>query len=274
MAGLCAPVIMGVLNATPDSFSDGGVHDDVGRAVGWAQRLVHDGAAIVDVGGESTRPGATPVELGEELRRVLPVLDGIDSLGLDCTLSIDTRHAAVAAEALRHGASIVNDVSALSDPQMAAVVAGADAGVVLMHMRGEPQTMQSGEIYYDDVVAQVRTFLAERIERALAAGIARDKIWIDPGIGFGKALAHNLALTRGLDRLTELGCAIVYGPSRKRFLGEVTGRGVEDRERATAAACAIAVEGGADVVRVHDVAAVKDAVAMGWAVRSQSAETA
>jgi dihydropteroate synthase len=259
------PLLMGILNITPDSFSDGGklIHPHV--ALERARRLVADGAHLLDVGGESTRPGAPPVSAAEELARVVPVLDLIRGLGVP--ISIDTSKAEVAAAALSRGASIVNDVTALSDPEMAPLCAERRCAVILMHMRGTPRTMQEGEIVYDDVVRDVRDFLAARVEAACAAGIARDSLLVDPGIGFGKRLPHNLALTRGLGAIAELGRPVVYGASRKRFLGEITGRPVEERDRATAAACVAAVLAGAHVLRVHDVAAVRDAVLVAEATR-------
>lgn len=254
------PLLMGVLNATPDSFSDGGALTSVDDALRRAEAQVAAGARILDVGGESTRPGALKVDAAVERQRVLPIVTALTWHRFPVAVSVDTSKAEVAAAALDHGATIVNDVTALADPRMAAVVAAADAALILMHMRGEPRTMQEGVIHYDDVVGEVRAFLAARIEIAVAGGVSRDRILVDPGIGFGKTVAHNIALTKGLRSLAALGRPVVYGPSRKRFLGEITGRPVEDRDRATAAACALALELGAHVLRVHDVAAVRDAV--------------
>ncbi len=252
------PLLMGILNITPDSFSDGGTLADPHVALERARRLVEDGADILDVGGESTRPGATPVGASEEIARVAPVLEAVTQLGVP--VSIDTYKASVARAALDRGAAIVNDVTALSDEAMAPLCAERGCGLILMHMRGTPSTMQEGDIVYGDVVREVRDYLAERIERAELAGMSRQRLLVDPGIGFGKRLEHNLALTRGLAALGELGRPVVYGASRKRFLGEITGKPASERDVATAAACVGAVLAGAHVLRVHDVAAVRDAV--------------
>ena len=261
------PVLMGVLNATPDSFSDGGSLLTIDDAVRRAEEQVEAGATILDVGGESTRPGAAPVDSETEIARVLKVITAIDWHNFPVAISIDTAKADVARAALEHGATIVNDVTALRDPAMGPMVARHGAALVLMHMRGEPRTMQQGEVHYDDVVAEVHGHLASAVERAVAAGVGRERILVDPGIGFGKTLAHNLALTRGLGNLASLGRPVVYGPSRKRFLGELTGHEVGDRDRATAAACVAAVLAGAHVLRVHDVAAIRDAVLVATALR-------
>lgn len=263
---LTEPQIMGVINATPDSFSDGGRALAVNAAVALAQEHLEAGAAILDVGGESTRPGALPVSAEEEIRRVVPVIEAIATGWPEALVSIDTSKAEVAAAALAVGAQIINDVTALGDPQMAPLAAERGAGVVLMHMRGTPRTMQSQPIHYHDVVVEVRAALQEALTRGARAGIDMARMMIDPGIGFGKELTHNLVLTRRLHELADLGVPIVYGPSRKRFLGEVTGRDVHDRDRATAAACCAAVMAGAKVVRVHHVAAVIDAVRLGAAL--------
>lgn len=264
------PVVMGILNITPDSFSDGGTYADVGAVVQRALELVAHGAQILDVGGESTRPGADPVDVATELARVVPVVRALANAKLPVALSIDTRKAAVADAALAAGAVIVNDVTALTDAQMASVAARHGAIVILMHMRGDPQTMQQGPIAYDDVVTTVRDYLAAAMGRALSAGIARERIWLDPGIGFGKDVTHNLLLTKGLATLALLGQPVVYGPSRKRFLGAITGRDVGDRDAATAAACAAAILYGAHVLRVHDAEATRDAIAIATAVRDAS----
>lgn len=261
------PLLMGAINVTPDSFSDGGRFVDVDRAVTHAESLVAAGAAILDIGGESTRPGAAAVTVDEELARVSPVIEALAARQLDVAISVDTSKATVAAAALDRGAVIVNDVTAGADQDMAPLIADRGAGWILMHMRGEPRTMQAGPIQYDDVVAEVVAFLEDAVQRAVDAGVARKRLLIDPGIGFGKELAHNLTLTKELQTLTRLGLPVVYGPSRKLFLGEVTGRDVDDRERATAAACALAVLRGASILRIHDVAAVRDAVALATAVR-------
>jgi dihydropteroate synthase len=261
------PIFMGVLNVTPDSFSDGGQLDTVDAAVTRARELITAGAAIIDVGGESTRPGSESVAAATQIARIAPVVEQLVRARVEAAISVDTSSASVAEAALERGATIVNDVTALSDPAMAPLVAEHRAALVLMHMRGEPRTMQVGEIVYDDVVAEVSAALDEAVQRAVDSGVARSRILVDPGIGFGKTAEHNLTLTRRLGELSGLGRPVVYGPSRKQFLGVVTGRGVEDRDRATAAACAIAVANGAHVLRVHDVAAARDAVAVGAAIR-------
>jgi dihydropteroate synthase len=249
---------MGVVNVTPDSFSDGGLYLDAGAAIAHGRRLAAEGADILDVGGESTRPGAEPVAEAEELRRVLPVLDGLAGAGP--RLSIDTSKAAVAQAALQAGATIVNDVTALrSDPEMAALLAGHDCDVCLMHMLGEPRTMQR-DPRYDDVVDDVKAFLSARLEHAVAAGIAEERVWLDPGIGFGKTVTHNLELLRRLPELVALGRPIVVGTSRKSFLGRITGRGPHERVPGTIATNVLALAAGARVFRVHDVAEVRDAL--------------
>ena len=254
--------IMGVVNVTPDSFSDGGSFDDPAQAVLHARRLAAEGAGILDVGGESTRPGAAPVPAAEEIERTLPVVEGIAALGLPVQVSIDTMKAPVAAAAIRAGASYVNDVSALRhDPELADLVAGAGVDVCLMHMLGEPRTMQR-DPRYGDVVDDVKAFLEERLAFATAAGIAEERIELDPGIGFGKTLEHNLALLRRLRELTALGRPLVIGTSRKSFLGRLTGRDVTERVHATVATSVMALERGASVFRVHDVAATADALAV------------
>jgi dihydropteroate synthase len=252
------PVIMGVVNVTPDSFSDGGEWLDPAAAIAHGHALVAQGAAILDIGGESTRPGAEPVSEAEELRRVLPVLDGLAGAG--ARLSIDTSKAAVAAAALDAGASIVNDVTALrGDPQMAALVAQRGCEVCLMHMLGEPRTMQR-DPRYGDVVDDVREFLEQRLEHATAAGIARERVWLDPGIGFGKTIDHNLELLARLDEIVAIGRPVVVGTSRKSFLGKITGRGPGERIAGTIATNVLALTRGASVFRVHDVAEAHDAL--------------
>jgi dihydropteroate synthase len=248
---------MGVLNVTPDSFSDGGEHLDAERAVEHARTLVAEGADIVDVGGESTRPYAEPVPEAEELRRVIGVIERLPGV----PVSIDTSKAAVARAALDAGATYVNDVTAFrGDPAMAAVVAEHGAGCCLMHMLGEPRTMQD-DPRYDDVVSDVKAFLEERMAFAVAEGVPEDRIELDPGIGFGKTVAHNLELLDRLDELTTLGRPLVVGVSRKGFLGRITGREVPaDRVAATVAANVLALERGASVFRVHDVPATRDAL--------------
>jgi dihydropteroate synthase len=252
--------LLGVVNVTPDSFSDGGEFVEAGVALAHGRRLSGEGAAIVDVGGESTRPGADPVAAEHELARVLPVIEGLVAAGI--AVSIDTSKAVVAEAALAAGAVLVNDVTALrGDPEMAGVVAAAGADLCLMHMLGEPRTMQE-DPRYEDVVGEVEAFLAERAEVAVAAGIARDRIVLDPGIGFGKTLAHNLALLRALPRLAALG-PLLLGVSRKRFLGALTGRDAAgDRVAASVAAALYCYRGGAHLLRVHDVRATADALAV------------
>jgi dihydropteroate synthase len=253
--------IMGVINVTPDSFSDGGRYLDTAAAVAHGLDLEAEGAAILDVGGESTRPGAAPVAEAEELRRVIPVIEGLISSGSRAQISIDTSKAGVAARALDAGASLVNDVTALrADPKMAGLIADAGADCCLMHMLGDPRTMQR-DPHYDDVVGDIKAFLEERMALAVSAGIALERIMLDPGIGFGKTVEHNLELLRRLGELVTLGRPVVIGTSRKSFLGRLTGRNApEDRVAATVATNVIAFERGARVFRVHDVAPVRDAL--------------
>ena len=253
------PKVMGIVNVTPDSFSDGGMAGTLEGAVAYALRLIAEGADLLDLGGESSRPGAEPVPLDEELRRVIPVVEALRTL-VTVPISVDTTKAEVARQALRAGASIVNDIRGLDgDPELSRLVAEAGAGVVLMHMAGTPQTMQV-DPRYDDVVREVRDDLARRIERAEASGIPRDRIAIDPGVGFGKTLAHNLELLRNLDRFANLGCALLVGTSRKGFLGTLTGRPVGGRATASVVSSLAAVARGANVVRVHDVGPMVDAI--------------
>jgi dihydropteroate synthase len=254
------PVLMGVLNVTPDSFSDGGLYLDVEAAVAHGEELAREGAGVVDVGGESTRPGADPVAEGDEVERVVPVVERLAAGGA-VTVSIDTRKAAVAEAALQAGARIVNDVSAFRhDPLMAGVVASSGAGCCLMHMLGDdPRTMQAGP-RYDDVVSDVRAFLEERLAFAVGEGVPEDRIWLDPGIGFGKTVEHNLELLRRLDEIVAIGRPVVIGTSRKSFLGRLTGRGEREREAATIATNVLAFERGASVFRVHEVRGTLDAL--------------
>ena len=249
------PLIMGIVNVTPDSFSDGGRFLDPGRAIEQANRLVEEGADILDIGGESTRPGADPVPVEEELARVLPVLRAVRDLPLP--VSVDTLKPEVMRVVLAEGASMINDVSALRAPGALDAVQGSRCGLCLMHMQGEPRTMQAAP-HYGNVVAEVRAFLAQRIAACEAAGIARERLVIDPGFGFGKSGRHNLTLLRGLQALRELGVPVLAGLSRKSTLGTITGRGSEDRLAASLAAALLAVERGASIVRVHDVAATRD----------------
>lgn len=256
---------MGVVNVTPDSFSDGGLFFDADIAIAHGLELEAEGAAILDIGGESTRPGAEPVGAAAELERVLPVIEGLRARGVSAQISIDTSKAAVAAKALDAGAAIVNDVTALrGDPEMAGLVAARGVPCCLMHMLGEPRTMQD-DPRYDDVVADVKAFLEERMAFAVAAGIPEERLLLDPGIGFGKTVEHNLELLARLDELVALGRPVVIGTSRKSFLGRVTGRPLDDRLAATIATNVLAYERGARVFRVHDVAPVRDALVIAGA---------
>jgi dihydropteroate synthase len=246
------PLLMGVLNVTPDSFSDGGLFLDRDAAVEHGESLAADGADIVDVGGESTRPGADPVPLDEELRRVVPVVEDLAER-IGARISIDTSKLEVGRRALDAGATVVNDVTSLrAAPELAGVIADAGADCCLMHMLGEPRTMQE-DPRYDDVVADVKAFLGERLEFAVAEGIAEERIWLDPGIGFGKTLDHNLELLRRLDEIVALGRPVVVGTSRKSFLGRITGHAEDDRLGETIATNLIAWERGGSIFRVHDV---------------------
>ena len=251
--------IMGVLNVTPDSFSDGGEFLDADAAVAHAGELAADGADLLDVGGESTRPYAEPVPVDEELRRVVPVLERIGGLG--AALSIDTSKVAVARAALQAGATIVNDVTAFrSEPELAGLVADAGVDCCLMHMLGEPRTMQV-DPRYDDVVDDVKAFLEARMAFAIGEGVAEERILLDPGIGFGKTADHNLELLRRLDEIVAIGRPVVVGTSRKSFLGRITGRSVPaERVAGTVAANVLALERGAAVFRVHDVRETRDAL--------------
>jgi dihydropteroate synthase len=251
------PLVMGVVNVTPDSFSDGGLFFSADAAVAHGEQLADEGAAVLDVGGESTRPGADPVPLSAELERVVPVVARLR----DVRVSIDTRKAAVASAALEVGASIVNDVSAFRhDPDMAGVVADAGAGCCLMHMLGDdPRTMQA-DPHYEDVVSEVKAFLSERLSFAVSEGVAEERVWLDPGIGFGKTIDHNLELLRRLDEIVALGRPVVVGTSRKSFLGRLTGRAERERDAATVATNVMAFERGASVFRVHEVRGTVDAL--------------
>lgn len=253
------PLIMGVVNVTPDSFFDGGRYLDTEAAVAHAVRLVEEGADLLDVGAESTRPGADVVSEAEERRRAIPVVTAV-AKAVTVPISIDTSKAAVAREALDAGAVLVNDVTALrGDPSMVDVVARTGAGIVLMHMRGMPHTMQQAPSY-DDVIGEISAFFEERIRFAMAHGIVGRQIILDPGIGFGKLLGHNLTLLAQLHRFACFGCPLLVGVSRKAFLGQLVDRPVQDRQWATAAAVALAVDRGAGILRVHDVSAMNDVV--------------
>jgi dihydropteroate synthase len=263
------PLIMGVVNVTPDSFSDGGLFLDADAAVEHGLRLVDEGADILDVGGESTRPGAEPVGEEEERERVLPVVERL-ARDAGARLSIDTTKLAVARAALDAGATLVNDVSAFRfDPGMAALVAETGAGCCLMHMLGEPRTMQQ-DPRYDDVVSDVKAFLEERLAFAVSEGIEEERVWLDPGIGFGKTVEHNLELLRRLDEIVAIGRPVVVGTSRKSFLGKIAGGRDEDqRLPGTIATNVLALERGACVFRVHDVAQNVDALAVAAATFSR-----
>ncbi len=267
--------LMGIVNVTPDSFSDGGLYLDSDAAIEHGRRLAADGADVLDIGGESTRPGAAEVSTDDELARTVPVIASLAQRGQTPAvqapvgmpregsdpprISIDTSKSRVAAAALDAGATIVNDVTALrGDPELAALCAERGCEVVLMHMLGTPRTMQD-DPRYDDVVEDVKAFLAERIEHAVGQGVAEERIWVDPGIGFGKTVEHNLELTRRLGELRDLGRPIVFGSSRKSHLGAITGREVGERLGASVASNVLAMRAGADVLRVHDVAAMREA---------------
>ncbi len=253
--------VMGIVNVTPDSFSDGGLFLDPGAAVEHGLRLAGEGAAILDVGGESTRPGAEPVDAGEETARVAPVVERLAADGL--RVSIDTTKLEVARAALDAGAELVNDVSAFRfAPELAGLVAERGAGCCLMHMLGEPRTMQR-DPRYDDVVGEVKAFLEERLAFAVGEGVAEERVWLDPGIGFGKTVQHNLELIRRLDEIVAIGRPVVMGSSRKSFLGRVAGgRPEAERLPGTIATNVLALERGATIFRVHDVAPVVDALAV------------
>jgi dihydropteroate synthase len=258
------PRIMGVVNVTPDSFSDGGLFLDPERAVEHGRMLAREGAQILDVGGESTRPGAEPVAAEEEIERVEPVVGALAADGV--AVSIDTSKLAVATAALEAGARIVNDVTALrAEPGIAALCADRGAGLVLMHMQGTPRTMQEAPSY-EDVVDEVKAFLARRLALAVGEGVAEERVWLDPGIGFGKTLEHNLELLRRLPELIALGRPIVIGTSRKSFIGKLDGSPVQERLGGTIASTVLAVAAGAEVVRVHDVAEVRQALTVAEAV--------
>jgi dihydropteroate synthase len=255
---LTQPRIMGIVNVTDDSFSGDGLHGRSEAAIEQALRMVADGADMLDIGGESSRPGSAPVPLQQELDRVLPVIEGLRSCGVP--LSVDTIKPEVMSAALAAGADMINDITALQAPgALEAVAADANAAVCLMHMQNDPATMQA-DPRYGDVVGEVANFLAERVAACRAAGIVSDRIVIDPGFGFGKSLEHNLALLRRLDRIVELGVPVLVGMSRKSMLGQITGRPVAERMHASAAAAMLAVQRGAAMVRVHDVAATRDAL--------------
>jgi dihydropteroate synthase len=261
---LGAPVVMGVLNVTADSFSDGGRFENPDEALAQARRMIAQGAAIIDIGGESTRPGAMPVELAQELGRVIPVVQALRRES-PVFISVDTSKPEVMLAAVEAGADIINDVRALREPDALAAAAASGAGVCLMHMKGEPRTMQEAP-RYDDLLGEVESFLAERIAAGEAAGIPRARMVIDPGFGFGKRIADNLALLKHLGRFTRLGVPLAVGLSRKSMLAKLTGRAVDERTAGSVALAGIAVLNGARIVRAHDVAATFDAVRVAAAV--------
>jgi dihydropteroate synthase len=259
---------MGVVNVTDDSFYEGSRYPDATAADARARDLVESGADILDIGGESTRPGAHRIDVDEEWRRIGPALESIRGWA-EVLVSVDTRKPEVARRALDAGADIINDVTALESEEMASVVSAAGAGLVLMHMRGEPSTMQQRPVY-DDVVGEVRTFLSDRTRRAVAAGIPRESIWIDPGIGFGKTLQHNLTLLRELSAFAEVGPPVLVGTSRKSFIGHLLDRAPEARLFGTAGSVAAAILHGADAIRVHDVREMRDVARVVDAIREPS----
>lgn len=256
---LSRPLIMGIINVTPDSFSDGGNFVSTQAAIAHARQLVAEGADILDIGGESTRPGAQAVSLEEELQRVLPVLEGLKDINVP--VSVDTYKPEVMRAAVQAGASMINDVNALRAPGALDAVTACGAGVCLMHMQGTPQTMQQ-DPQYRDVLAEVTGFLRERVAVAEGAGLARERISIDPGIGFGKNLQHNLTLLRNIGALKAIGVPVLIGVSRKSLLGKITGLDIYDRVHVSVAAAVMAVSKGAAIVRVHDVKATKEALAV------------
>jgi dihydropteroate synthase len=263
---LGAPVVMGVLNVTPDSFSDGGRFADFEPAIARAAEMAREGAAIIDIGGESTRPGAADVSEEEELRRVLPVVEAL-AKRLDVPLSVDTSKPAVMRAAVAAGAGLINDVRALREPGALEAAVECSVPVCLMHMKGEPRTMQAAP-EYGDVVEEVCAFLAARVEACVRAGLPREHIVVDPGFGFGKTLAHNLALLAALDRIVDLGVPVLVGLSRKSMIGHVTGRSVEAREAGSLAAATLAAWQGAHIIRAHDVSGTVDALAIVQALRN------
>jgi dihydropteroate synthase len=268
LLSLVEPCVMGVVNVTPDSFSDGGRFSDTAGAVTHALRLVDEGAAIVDIGGESTRPGAPAVSIDEELRRVIPVIEQLRAR-VAVPISIDSRHAQVMRAALAAGADMVNDVQALQGPEALRVVADCGAGICLMHMQGDPRSMQQAP-HYNDVVTEVRDFLAARVAACRAAGIEEERIAIDPGIGFGKTRAHNLEILSKLQAFTALGRPIVIGVSRKSTIGALTGRPVTERLAGSIALATLAAARGAAIIRAHDVAATVDAMRIVSAMRGEA----
>lgn len=262
------PLVMGIVNVTPDSFFDGGAYLDPGAAVDHALRLIDEGADILDIGAESTRPGATPLDSEKESRRLIPVVSAV-AKSVSTPISVDTSKSLVARAAIDAGAVIINDITAMrGDGTMRHLITETGAGLVLMHMQGTPQTMQQAP-QYENVVAEVATFLSERVRFAMEGGIAKNQIILDPGIGFGKVLDHNLDLLAGLESLTRLGYPLLIGLSRKAFLGHLTNQPVEARLMGTAAAVSLAVEKGANILRVHDVAAMRDVMKVATAIKQR-----
>jgi len=263
------PVIMGIINVTPDSFSDGGKFADHKDAIEQAVKFASDGVDIIDIGGESTRPGSEPVSDEDELRRVLPVIEGIKEKGIEIPISIDTRKLIVAEKAVDAGAVIVNDVSALRDsPELGHFAAEKDLGLVLMHMLGRPREMQD-DPKYDDVISEISGFFVDRLEFATGCGVKRENIVMDPGIGFGKLLEHNITILRECGSFLKLGHPVLIGPSRKRFIGEILDKTVDQRLHGTIGACVAAMVSGARIFRVHDVGPVKEALDVAWTVLNQ-----
>ncbi len=264
---LTRPVVMGVLNVTADSFSDGGRFRERDAAIAHARQLLAEGAAIIDIGGESTRPGAEPVSEQQELDRVIPVIEALAGR-IDAVISVDTMKPVVMREAVRAGAGLINDVRALGEEGAIEAAAASGAAICLMHMQGMPRTMQQ-DPRYDDVVVEVDAFLRERVAACLAAGIAPERLCVDPGFGFGKTVEHNLQLLAGLPRLAAAGYPLLVGLSRKSMLGTLTGRTVNERLAGSLALATIAALHGAQIVRAHDVAATCDAITVAWAARQQ-----
>ena len=267
---LSRPVVMGVLNVTPDSFSDGGRFQDIGQALAHAHRMIEEGAALIDIGGESTRPGASPVDAEEELRRVLPLVNSL-ARKISVPISVDTTKPSVMRAVIDAGAGMINDVLALRTPGALEAVADSRAATCLMHMQGEPRTMQV-EPHYEDVVREVHDFLKERRDACVAAGVGGDRIVVDPGFGFGKTTAHNLALLSNLDRLLDLEVPVLAGLSRKSMIGKITGRQIDQRVHGSIALATIAILKGARIIRAHDVAPAVDAVKVATAVTVGEAE--
>lgn len=260
-------MVMGVLNVTPDSFSDGGLYLDVDAAVARGVQMARQGAAILDIGAESTRPGSAPVSVDQQMKRAIPVIEKLSSQ-IDIPISIDTKDVDVAAAAIEAGATIINDITALADDRMVQLAVQKKVPVILMHMQGTPDTMQQ-KPHYEDVVAEVMEYLMERAKHAQAEGLLPERIILDPGIGFGKTTQHNLQLLNRLDLLCQMGYRVLIGTSRKRFIGQLTGRETAaDRVFGTAATVALAIEKGASIVRVHDVAEMVDVVKMTNAIRT------